>query len=155
MLIDADTELERVFREQHERLWRALVGFAGDPHLASDAAAEAFGQLAARGEGVRDPAAWVWRAAFRIASGELKSRRDLVPLPDHAYEPKEPASEVIAALALLSPKQRAAVILHHYAGYPTREIAAMLDTSVGAVRVHLSTGRRRLRTFLEEHDEGS
>ncbi len=155
MEIDADTELERVFREQHERLWRALLGFTGDPHAASDAAAEAFGQLVARGAGVLDPAAWVWRAAFRIAAGELKSRRALLPLADLAYAPQEPASDVVAALAHLSPKQRAAIILHHYAGYPTREVATMLDTSVGAVRVHLSTGRRRLRGLLEEHDEES
>ncbi|HJS26677.1 MAG TPA: hypothetical protein VJ913_06090, partial [Actinomycetota bacterium] len=56
-------------------MWRAVLAFAGDPEVASDAVAEAFAQVLRRGEDVRDPEGWVWRAAFRIASGELKERR--------------------------------------------------------------------------------
>ena len=49
----------------------------------------------------------------------------------------------------LSPNQRAALILHHYAGYSTREIGQILGCSAATVRVHLSQGRRRLRSLLE------
>src|SRR2546430_12508817 len=41
---------------------------------ASDAMAEAFAQALARGNELRSPQRWVWRAAFRIAAGELKAR---------------------------------------------------------------------------------
>lgn len=64
-----------LFEAEHARLWRSLLAHTGDPDVASDAAAEAFAQAVRRGEAVRDPAAWVWRAAFRIAAGQLAVRR--------------------------------------------------------------------------------
>jgi RNA polymerase sigma-70 factor (ECF subfamily) len=74
-LVTAARGLERLYREDGARLWRALVAFSGDREVASDAVAEAFAQALGRGEELRDPQRWVWRAAFRIAAGELKDRR--------------------------------------------------------------------------------
>ena len=92
----------------------------------------------------------MWRAAFRIAAGELKARlRDRALAEDPAYEMPEPPHDLIATLATLSPNQRAALILYHYAGYSTREIGQILGCSAATVRVHLSQGRRRLRHSLE------
>ena len=73
--------LERVYREEGDRLWRAVLAFAGDPEVASDAVAEAFAQALRRGEAIRNPKRWVWRAAFRIAAGELAARRRAVEAP--------------------------------------------------------------------------
>ena len=69
-----------------------------------------------------------------------------------SYEIEEPARELISALRKLSPKQRSAVVLHHGAGYPLREVAAILCSTTGAVKVHLARGRRRLRQLLEDDD---
>jgi len=66
--------IERSYREQREKLWRALLLFCGDREIASDAVAEAFAQLLRRGGAVRRPDRWVWRAAFSIARGELQRR---------------------------------------------------------------------------------
>jgi RNA polymerase sigma-70 factor (ECF subfamily) len=129
-----------------------VLAFAGDPEVASDAVAEAFAQVLRRGEAVRDPERWLWRTAFRIASGELAERARHLPITVEggSYEMEEPARELIAAMARLSDKQRAAVVLHHAAGYPTKEIAAILGSTTAAVRVHLMRGRRRLRELLGE-----
>ncbi len=144
------SELERLFEKEATRIWRALVAYAGDREVASDAMAEAFAQALARGDELRSPERWVWRAAFRIAAGELKARlRDRALAEDPAYEMPEPPHDLIAALAKLSPNQRAALILHHYAGYSTREIGQILGCSAATVRVHLSQGRLRLRHLLE------
>lgn len=150
---DAETEqgLEPVYRDHGARLWRAVFAFAGDRQIADDAVAEAFAQALRRGAEVRDPLAWIWRVAFRIAAGELKDQRTRgTALVDEAYEMPEPAWEIIEALARLSPMQRAAVVLHHYGGYPAKEIAVILGSTSAAVRVHLSAGRRRLREMLAE-----
>ena len=148
-----DSELERLFETEAKRLWRALVAFTGDREVASDAMAEAFAQALARGDELRTPERWVWRAAFRIAARELKARRRHPELVEHpAYEMPDPPHDLIAALAKLSPNQRAALILRHYAGYSTREIAQVLGSSAATVRVHLSQGRRRLRHLLEVRD---
>jgi RNA polymerase sigma-70 factor, ECF subfamily len=148
-------DIEQVYREHGARLWRAVYAFAGDREVASDSVAEAFMQALRRGPELRSPLPWIWRAAFRIAAGELKDRRRR-PAADPAVsdEPPESLADVLAALRRLSPKQRAAVVLHEYMGYPVREVAAIVGSTAGAVRVHLSVGRKRLRDLLEEDDDG-
>jgi RNA polymerase sigma-70 factor (ECF subfamily) len=146
--------LERVYREQGERMWRALYAYAGDPEVASDAVSEAFAQALRRGSAIREPDRWVWRSAFRIAAGEMKRRRGEVagPSVEAAYEMEEPARELLEALRSLSPKQRAAMVLHHAGGYPVSEVAAIIGSTTAAVKVHLMRGRRRLRELLKEED---
>src|SRR5919106_1682169 len=68
--------LERVYREHGARLWRAVLMYSGDREVASDAVAEAFAQALHRGSEIRAGERWVWRAAFRIAAGQLKLRRE-------------------------------------------------------------------------------
>jgi RNA polymerase sigma-70 factor, ECF subfamily len=131
-------------------MWRAVLAFAGDPEVASDAVAEAFAQALRRGEAIRDPARWVWRAAFRIAAGELKLRRSTTApgTPHGWYTVDSEAMELIDMLKRLPPKLRAALVLHHGAGYPVREVASIIGSTSAAVRVHLSRGRRRLRELM-------
>jgi RNA polymerase sigma-70 factor (ECF subfamily) len=151
--VEHGERLERLYREQGDRMWRAVLAFAGDPEVASDAVAEAFAQALRRGEAIRDAERWVWRTVFRIAAGELKVRARTVSLgKEGAYVMEEPARELVAALAKLSTKQRAAVVLHHAAGYPVRQVAAIVGSTPAAVKVHLMRGRRRLRELLEETD---
>jgi RNA polymerase sigma-70 factor (ECF subfamily) len=158
--LDRTRELERIYRERGDRMWRSLLAFSGDPDVASDAVAEAFAQALRRGGAIREPERWVWRAAFRIAAGELKERGRFDPPREDrgGHDPgyaalEETARELVAALRQLSPKQRAAVVLHHAAGYPLRDVAAILGSTQGAVKVHLSRGRSRLRDLLAEEDE--
>jgi RNA polymerase sigma-70 factor (ECF subfamily) len=148
------TRLEDVYRAHGPEIWRALLAFSGDRHLADDALNEAFAQALARGGSIREPLAWVWRVAFRIARGELKARRRLSELRGDisSYIVPDPLMHVFAALDRLSPNQRVAIVLHDYADRPISEIAATLGASRATVYVHLSNGRRRLRELLEDDD---
>ena len=151
--VEHGERLERLYREQGARMWHAGLAFAGDPEVASDAVAEAFAQTLKRGDEVRDPERWIWRTMFRVAGGELKQRSRSVPMTiERTYEMEEPARELVAALAMLSERQRAAVVLHHAVGYPVRDVAAIIGSTPTAVKVHLRRGRRRLRELLEETD---
>lgn len=146
-------ELEAVYRQEGDRLWRALVAFAGDPEVASDAVAEAFAQALRRGSGINDLSAWVWRSAFRIASGELKRRpMTFDRIPDRGYLPPTADLDLLNALAQLPDKQRAAVILFYYADAPVREIARRTGMSQISVRANLSRGRKRLKDLLGDTD---
>jgi len=147
----ARADVERLYREQGAKLWRAVMSFAGDRSITDEAVSEAFAQLLSRGDAVKQPSAWVWKAAFRIAAGELqRGRRSVAPADPGSYEVPEPLPEVLAALASLPPVQRAVVVLHDYADRPTVEIAETLGIARSTVRVHLSQARRRLRKILEE-----
>ena len=147
--------VEREWRDHGPRLWRSLVAFTGDPELASDAMAEAFAQALGRGAAIEALDRWVWRAAFRIAAGELKERTAVAArgAPDPWVAMPEPVVDVVRALQTLSPNQRAAAVLSLYADMPTRDVARILACSQATVRVHLSQARRRLRVLLEETDE--
>jgi RNA polymerase sigma-70 factor, ECF subfamily len=154
-VFEAAPDIERVYREHAEHLWRSVFAFAGDAEIASDSVAEAFAQALHRGSAVRDPAAWTWRAAFRIAAGALKSRRVAAPTSreqsgqiDRYADP-----DLLTALRRLPDGQRAAVVLFYYEDLSVRDIAARLGSNSLAVRANLSRGRKRLRELLGDDNE--
>jgi RNA polymerase sigma-70 factor (ECF subfamily) len=146
--------IEALYRSDAARLWRAIYAYSGDAEIASDAVAEAFAQLLRRGAEVRDPAAWTWRAAFRLCAGALKERRaDVSAVGPSSQSDRYADTDLIAALRRLPDGQRAAVILYYYADLPAAEIARRLGSNGIAVRANLSRGRRRLRQLLEDDDD--
>jgi RNA polymerase sigma factor (sigma-70 family) len=147
------TDWEAVYELEASKLWHALVLHSGNTEIASDAVAEAFAQGIARGERVKKPGAWVWKAAFMIARGELQRRGRQIPnVPDAAAEMPIDTVDLVKALATLTPKQRGSIVLHHYAGYSAEETASILGSTAAAVGVHLARGRKRLRELLGEDD---
>lgn len=152
--ISAPSTIERLYREEGRRLWWALVAYAGDTEVASDAAAEAFAQALRRGDALAYPLAWIWRVAFRVAAGELKRRARMEHrLPDVAAEGEQRAHELVSLLRQLPDKQRAAIVLHYYADRPVKDVAAALGVTPATARVHLHRGRRRLMKLLEDDDD--
>jgi RNA polymerase sigma factor (sigma-70 family) len=153
-LTETPASVEALYRSDSPRLWRAVYAWAGDAEVASDAVAEAYAQVLRRGGAVRDPAAWTWRTAFKVAAGALKNRpassdaeldADAVVHLDAYTDP-----DLLAALRRLPDAQRAAVVLFYYADLPIRQIADRLGSNSLAVRANLSRGRRRLRELLGE-----
>jgi RNA polymerase sigma factor (sigma-70 family) len=145
--------VERVYREHGDRMWRALFAYSGDREVASDALAETFARLLHAAEQPRDPVAWAWRVAFRVAARELRERqRTTSEFAEPVVDVEDEHLDLVRALARLSPKQRACLVLHHYAGYPVKQVAALTGSTTAAVKVHLSVGRKRLRRLLEARD---
>ena len=88
----------------------------------------------------------------RRTSGESAGNRNLGLT---RLLPRRPGSEPwCQALRQLSPAQRAAVVLHYEADLSVQEVAQRMGTSVGAVKVHLFRGRRRLRELLGAEEAG-
>jgi DNA-directed RNA polymerase specialized sigma24 family protein len=75
---------------------------------------EAFAQAIVRGSAIHDLDRWVRRAAFNIARGELKRRtRRSAELPELPAEVPIETVDLVRALAKLSFKQLASVVLRH------------------------------------------
>jgi len=147
-------DVETTYRAESAKLWRAVFAFAGNRAIADDAVAEAFAQALRREKSIRSLRPWVWRAAFRIAAGELKDARLRTAWTDGSFtEHPEDSIDLLRALAGLSPKQRASILLFHYGGLSVKEAAAAIGSTPGATRVHLSLGRRRLRVLMEGDDD--
>ncbi len=144
--------MEHLYREQGRRLWWALLAYTGDREIASDASAEAFTRALASPTPIRDPAAWVWRVAFKLAATDMRRRRNHVETDD-PYEIDVRVGEVLEALRSLSPNQRAVVVLYYYADRPAKEIASLLGMSSATVSVHLHRARKKLRIVLGDDDD--
>lgn len=160
---DGDAWTERVrstYEAQRTPLWRAVLVWSGSPDVADEAVSEAFAQLLRRGDGVRDPAAWVWSVAFKVAKGDLGRRRqradrtaELAEVDDLAGQPErlsDEAIDLLRAVQGLSEQQRAVVALVDASGHSAVSAAEVLGTSAATVRVQLMRARRRLRTLLAD-----
>jgi RNA polymerase sigma factor (sigma-70 family) len=150
--VSADSEMEWLYREEGARLYWALLAYSGDREIAADAEAEAFAQAIVRQGELHSPLGWIYKVAFRVAAGELKRRGRMRELTDTPFDPPEP-SDLVSALAKLSERQRACVVLHHYAGYPLAEVAQILGSTKPTVGVHLTRGRRKLKDLLGVRDD--
>jgi RNA polymerase sigma factor (sigma-70 family) len=143
--------MEQLYRREGRRLWWALMAYTGDEEVSSDAEAEAFAQAIARGEGLTDPRAWIWKVAFRVAAGELKRRRLTDhEVPDLADPRALQAHELVSLLRRLPVNQREALVLRYYADREVSEIGTIMGIAPATVRVHLFRGRRRLMQLLED-----
>lgn len=152
-LVTEQHDYDALWREAAPTLWRAVRAYSGGRQdVADDAVAEAFARVIAADTDVRDPVAYLYRVAFRIAARELKRSKTTRPMDiDETTLANEPAArEVWASLTSLTPDQRAVVYLFYRADLPVAEIAERLGMSRPSVRMHLMRARRRLAPQLRE-----
>jgi RNA polymerase sigma factor (sigma-70 family) len=106
---------------------------------------------------LRDPAAlrpWLVTIETREAIRLRRQLRSFVTLSRPVVEIAQPGHDeddrltVRAALAHLSPRVRAVVVLHHMAGLSVREVADAVGTSENTVKTQLRIGLARLRGVL-------
>ena len=138
---------------------RLLTG--GDRQRAEDLVQEALVKLWFAWPKIADqaPEASVRTVLVRLAARSARRRwwgeRPVEQLPDRAG-PVDVSSAVAersrleAALAQLSPKQRAAVVLRYYEDLPEAQVAQALGCPVGTARSHASRGVARLRQILSD-----
>jgi RNA polymerase sigma-70 factor, ECF subfamily len=142
-------DLEDVFRDHAAGVYRTLYAFtAGRVPIAEEATAEAFARAISHADRIRDPLAWIYRTAFRLAAAELRRERRMMPSSDRAGTDAEGLFPLVEALRRLSPNQRAAIVLRYEADLAVEEIATRMGVSPATVRVHLYRGRARLRLLL-------
>jgi RNA polymerase sigma-70 factor, ECF subfamily len=148
--VEREHDFDRLFREDGPGLWRTMVAFTGGRRdIAEEAVAEAFARALQHSPGIRDPIAWIYRTAFRIARDELKreTRRGVAD-EEGSAEDAAGTGELLRALRQLSPNQRAAIVLRYEADLPVDEVARRMGIAAPTVRVHLHRGRARLRELL-------
>ena len=56
--------------------------------------------------------------------------------------------DIVNGLTVLSPRQRACIVLRYLEDLPEREIGVILNISEGTVKAHLAHGRSQLRSRL-------
>ena len=152
----------RVLHEQRTSLYRLALSITRDPADAQEAVAEAVCRAYERYPQLREKEKlpqWLLRITANEARRLCQKRGRTVPLEDLPGEPAAPEQEMgdgalWQAVQSLPRDQREAVVLFYYEDLPTEEIARVLGTTPGAVRVRLSRAREKLRSILKEGDHG-
>ncbi|HTV92673.1 MAG TPA: RNA polymerase sigma factor [Verrucomicrobiae bacterium] len=154
MKIDRE-ELDRLLIQTWPDAYRIAFGILHDRGLAEDAAQEACALVARKIAALKDASAfraWLYRIVVNCAIS-LGRRRHPTDALDAAGErgiTTDPAErlDLYNALAALPLRQRAAVLLHYYAGLNSAEIADACGFPPGSVRFQLMLARRALRKAL-------
>ena len=154
-----------LFRRHRDRMWAVALRTVRDPELAADAVQEAFIAAYRRADSFRGEAAvttWLHRIVVNASLDRLRrraARPALSTADEQAFEALvaqdgDPARtsdtrlDVDAALRLLPPQQRAALVLVDMLGFSVADTAAILDTSPGTVKSRCARARARLLPHL-------
>ena len=90
---------------------------------------------------------WRRRTNFEVPTVEDSERESIDGDPAETVAARD---EIQRALASLTPRQRAVLVLRHFEGLPDSEIAELLGCGEIAVRTHATRGRERFRAALEK-----
>jgi RNA polymerase sigma-70 factor (sigma-E family) len=158
----ASPDVERLYREQALRCGRLAYLLTGDDQRAQELVQEAFAHLMRRWRAIENPnslEAYLRRSVVNLARKDWRKRAHEVDyLRRRAWEPLvtdsqpdiETRDQLRRALAQLTFRQRAAVVLKYYEDLSERDIAALLGCATGTVKSSLSRALTALRVRLED-----
>jgi RNA polymerase sigma-70 factor (sigma-E family) len=155
---------EEFFRERYVEVVRSMRLMIGDHARAEEVTQEAFTRACRHWRRVRTldrPVAWVYVVATNEArrTWRREQRAESVAAPvdtrttDDATGPLATALDVRAALAQLTNRQRATVVLRYVADLPIAATAEVMGCAPGTVKATLHQALARMRIELETNDE--
>lgn len=153
--------LAALFDAHHLRLYRLARRMSGDAEEARDLVQQAFLQAARHAHslpaGEPGGEAWLVRTVVNLCRDRrrrLRVRQAVAGTLPPAAPSSSPEARAVAratvqaALAHLSPRRRAVVVLHELEGKAAVEIARLLGVTAVTVRWHLAAGRKALKELL-------
>jgi RNA polymerase sigma factor (sigma-70 family) len=160
-----DRAFDDFYRAHRRDAVRWATALVGDPAVGEELAQEALLAVGRRLGGIDAPGAYLRRAVVHRAASwhrwhgrELRRVHRLAAERVHAQTSDDwsgPTREVLAALAPLPYRQRAAITLRFWADWSDEQIAAALGCAPTTVRVHVHRGLAALRGVLAaaDHEE--
>ena len=175
-LADAEIWFADLVQAHTRRVFALLYRITGNAGDAQDLSQEAFLKAWQNRRQLRDaarPTPWLLRIAANCAIDFQRSRASQHPgapmtpslddenqgalrdgltsdnlTPEAASLQGESQRRLWAALEVLSPKERAAIVMRDIEGCPNRDVAASLGCSMITVRTHIASARTKMRKFL-------
>ena len=148
---------EGFFERERDQLYRALWLVTRNRFEAEELTQEAFVRILERWERVSemdDPHAYLFQTAMNAFRTNYRraitaARRTVGILPaDDTLEQIDERDAVVRALANLSPRQRAAVVLTDLLGFTSEQAAQMLGIRASTLRMHTSRAHAVLKETM-------
>ena len=157
----ATEALDELYRAHAAEVYRYSYAVLGNAADAEDVTQTTFVnalRALARGDPPRRPSSWLITIAHNIVRQRFRQQqarpveveldRD-VPSAEVSDDDAPSLEELVRALQRIPPRQREALVLRELEGRAYKEIAEILDTSVGALETLLFRARRSLAEELE------
>jgi RNA polymerase sigma-70 factor, ECF subfamily len=164
---------ERIYHLHSRRVYALCLRMAGNPAEAEDLTQEAFLTVLRKIRTFRGESAfstWLHRITVNLVLMRFRRKTPLESSPEKSVEPDGARGEpheklggpdfqlagsidrvnLERAIEQLSPHHKLVVELHDIQGYKHKEIAKIMDWSIGNSKAQLHRARRRLRELLQE-----
>jgi RNA polymerase sigma factor (sigma-70 family) len=162
--LDPATQFRELYEREYRSVYRTIRAMIFDPSLAEDLSQEAFVRAYRSRDRYRPtgPAgAWLHRIAVNVTISHLrreKLSRLLAPKlllgpGGGGYEQVEARTLLERGMARLSPKVRAAVVLHYFHGYTREEVGKILGIPSGTVASRIAKAMAVMRDALVENEQ--
>jgi len=156
--------LGELFERHHQRLYGFFVRLTNQPAISEDLVQIVFYRILKYRHTYRDEGkftAWIYHLARKVAADHFRKHAsvpaavDPIDLQDHADSEPAPDARAAgaddlalmrAALARLPLEHREVLVLSRLQNVEHKEIARLLDTTVGAVKVRVHRALKELRT---------
>ena len=148
--------MKEIFEKYSDMLYKLCIVMLCNEQDVQDAIQETFCRYLERKPVFRDAEhekAWLIRVATNICRDMLRFRIRhpkvcIDELENCLAQPQK--GETLRELFELPVKQRTVVYLHYVEGYRVREIADLMGTTEGAVKMRLRRGRQQMRFLMKE-----
>jgi RNA polymerase sigma-70 factor (ECF subfamily) len=161
-LRSADREAaEDLFNACYPRLAGWVRRLVDDDETAHEIASEAFTRLLSRWAGLDNPQSYLYMIAtnlirdhWRKSGRERRAIRIMTAaIPQNPTHHPAQDVDVRALIEALPPRLRSAFLLHYYAGFGVKEVAAMLGRPEGTVKADLYHARARLKAAVGDAND--
>jgi RNA polymerase sigma-70 factor, ECF subfamily len=147
---------EALFNSQYPRLAGWVRRLVDDDDTAHEIAAEAFTRLLAHWSRLANPQSYLYMIAtnlikdhWRKTGRERRAIRTMTAAVPHepAWQPSQDV-DVRALIEALPPRLSSTFLLHYYAGFGVKEVAAMLGRPEGTIKADLYHARAKLKAAI-------
>jgi RNA polymerase sigma-70 factor (ECF subfamily) len=154
--------MEQIFMNFKDMVYNVCYRMSGRREDAEDWTQETFLRAFSSLKGFRGDsslATWLYRIAVNVCLSNLRKKRT-VSLDEVEYkignwqeEDDDIVQQVQRVLGQLPPLYRTVLILRHFEELSYEEIAKIMKTSVGSVKIALHRARKKFKEKMEELDK--
>lgn len=151
---------EELIAAHQQRVLRTAYRLLGRLEDAQDATQEVFLRLLKHLDRIEgDPQSWLYRVTVNVCNDQYRRKPVLVNKIEFEHADAAPNAEgvlqmderkrlLMAGIARLPERERAAIVLRDIEGLPTREVAQILGVEEVTIRAHICAGRAKLVKYV-------